>query len=185
VIAGGRHGGPRQVLEALDEASCAIPGAAFATLGYGEYDPVTCRLRYACAGHPPPLLVTDHVARYLQGGRSTPLAVTDVPRTEAELAVPPGSMLLWYSDGLVERRDADLDTGMDRLAAVAATIQGTDPAVWRDVVMAELTGDRHLRDDAVLLCLHLRGDGDPALAADRGAVRRSPTRAGLRLVPPE
>ncbi|MGY1640177.1 SpoIIE family protein phosphatase [Geodermatophilus sp. SYSU D00703] len=184
VIAGGPHTGPRQVLEALDEACPAIPGAAFATLGYGEYDPHTCLLRYACAGHPPPLLVTDHRTRYLEGGRSTPLAVAAGPRAEAELTVPPGSMLVWYSDGLVERRGSDLDAGMGRLAEVAARIDGDDPAVWRDVVMTELTGDGHLRDDVVLLCLRLGAeqtvDGDDPAA--REGVRRSAPRASLRLV---
>jgi serine phosphatase RsbU (regulator of sigma subunit) len=187
VIADGSLIGPRQVLEALDDACPGIPGAAFATLGYGEYDPRTCVLRYACAGHPPPLLVTDHRARYLQGGRSTPLAVATGPRTEAEETVPPGSMLVWYSDGLVERRGSDLDTGMGRLAEVATRIDGDDPAVWRDVVIRELTGGRHLRDDVVLLCLRLgedrTADGDDPAARER--LRRPAARAALHLVAPE
>jgi integral membrane sensor domain MASE1 len=182
VIAGGRHAGPRQVLEALDEACPGIPGAEFATLGYGEYDPVTCTLRYACAGHPPPLLVERHRARYLMEGRSTPLAVTDGPRTEAELVVPPGAMLLWYSDGLVERRGSDLDAGMERLAAVAATLDGGDVATWRDVVMTELTGGRPLQDDAVLLCLHLRGTGRDRVDGVASSGQAGPHRRGLRLV---
>ncbi|MGY1592963.1 SpoIIE family protein phosphatase [Geodermatophilus sp. SYSU D00708] len=187
VIAGGRHAGPRQVLEALDEACPSIPGAAFATLAYGEYDPRTCVLRYACAGHPPPLLVTDRRARYLQGGRSTPLAVTDKPRAEAELAVPPGSVLLWYSDGLVERRDSDLDAGMGLLSAVAEGIDADDPAVWRDVVMAELTAGRRLQDDVVLLCLRLDSDrtADDDAPADRELLHPPGIRAGLHLVPGE
>jgi serine phosphatase RsbU (regulator of sigma subunit) len=182
VIAGGRHAGPRQVLEALDEACPGIPGAEFATLGYGEYDPVTCTLRYACAGHPPPLLVERHRARYLMEGRSTPLAVTDGPRTEAELVVPPGAMLLWYSDGLVERRGSDLDAGMERLAAVATTLDGDDVATWRDVVMTELTGGRPLQDDAVLLCLHLRGTGRDRVDGVASSGQAGPHRRGLRLV---
>jgi serine phosphatase RsbU (regulator of sigma subunit) len=187
VIAGGRQAGPRQVLEALDEACPSIPGAAFATLAYGEYDPRTCVLRYACAGHPPPLLVTDRRARYLQGGRSTPLAVTDRPRAEAELAVPPGSMLLWYSDGLVERRDSDLDAGMGLLSAVAEGIDADDPTVWRDVVMAELTAGRHLQDDVVLLCLRMDADrtADGDDAAGRELLRSPGARAGLHLVTEE
>ncbi|MGY1783807.1 SpoIIE family protein phosphatase [Geodermatophilus sp. SYSU D00698] len=156
VLAAAPHDGPAAVLEALDRASAAVPGAALTTIGYGEYDPVTCRLRYACAGHPPPLLVTGRQARYLTGGRSRPLSAAAGPRAEDEVEVPPGSTLLWYSDGLVERRDADLDAGLARLASVAAGLDGVHPRGWCDAVMAELTGGQRLHDDVVLLCLRLQ-----------------------------
>ncbi|MGY1830625.1 SpoIIE family protein phosphatase [Geodermatophilus sp. SYSU D01180] len=156
VLAAAPHDGPAAVLEALDRASAAIPGAALTTIGYGEYDPVTCRLRYACAGHPPPLLVTGRDARYLTGGRSRPLSAASGPRAEDEVEVPPGSTLVWYSDGLVERRDADLDTGLARLAAVAARLDGAHLQTWCDAVVAELTGGQLLHDDVVLLCLRLQ-----------------------------
>jgi serine phosphatase RsbU (regulator of sigma subunit) len=126
-----------------------------ATIGYGEYDPGPGILRYACAGHPPPLLVCDGQVEYLPGGRSRPLAVSEGPREEATVEVPPESMLLWYSDGLVERRDSDLDAGMQRLASVAATLDGADPQTWCDTVLARLIGGRPLDDDVVLMCLRL------------------------------
>lgn len=158
VVTAGPHSGPAEVLEALDRACLSIPGAKFATIGYGEYDPTSGRLRYACAGHPPPLLVTPDGRDYLSGGRSMPLAVTEGPRTEAELTVPPGALLIWYSDGLVERRGSDLDAGLEHLAEVASGIRGTDPQVWCDVVLDELTGGQRLSDDVVLLCLRLLRD---------------------------
>jgi serine phosphatase RsbU (regulator of sigma subunit) len=83
------------------------------------------------------------------------------PRSEAAVDVPAGAMLVWYSDGLVERRDSDLDHGLERLADVTAGLQPPDPGLWCDVVMQELTGDQRLHDDVVLLCLRL--DGDPAV----------------------
>ncbi|MGY1737253.1 SpoIIE family protein phosphatase [Geodermatophilus sp. SYSU D00684] len=150
------HDGPAAVLDALDRASSTIAGAALTTIGYGEYDPATCRLRYACAGHPPPLLVTDHHARFLTGGRSRPLGAAVEPRPEAAVDVPPGSMLLWYSDGLVERRDADLDAGLGHLSSVATRLDGAHPRAWCDAVMAELTGGQRLHDDVVLICLRLQ-----------------------------
>jgi serine phosphatase RsbU (regulator of sigma subunit)/integral membrane sensor domain MASE1 len=150
------HDGPAAVLDALDRASSTIPGAGLTTIGYGEYDSATGRLRYACAGHPPPLLVTDHSARFLDDGRSRPLAAAAKPRPEATVVVPPGSMLLWYSDGLIERRDADLDAGLNRLASVASRLDGAHPQTWCDTVMDELTGGQRLHDDVVLICLRLQ-----------------------------
>jgi integral membrane sensor domain MASE1 len=155
-LAAAPHDGPAAVLDALDRASSTILGAGLTTIGYGEYDPATGRLRYACAGHPPPLLVTDHRCEFLNGGRSRPLAAAAEHRVEAQADVPPGSMLLWYSDGLVERRDADLDVGLGRLAAVAARLDGAHPQVWCDAVMEELTGGQRLHDDVVLICLRLQ-----------------------------
>jgi serine phosphatase RsbU (regulator of sigma subunit) len=156
VLAAGTHDGPADVIDALDRASSAIPGAGLTTIGYGEYDAATRRLRYTCAGHPPPLLVTDHQAAFLTGGRSLPLGATAGPRTDATVVVPPGSVLLWYSDGLVERRDADLDAGLDRLASVAASLDDADPSTWCDAVLAALTEGQRLLDDVVLICLRLQ-----------------------------
>ncbi|MGY1670448.1 SpoIIE family protein phosphatase [Geodermatophilus sp. SYSU D00710] len=156
VLAAAPHDGPAAVLDALDRASWTIPGAGLTTIGYGEYDPATGRLQYACAGHPPPLLVSDHHAQFLTGGRSRPLAAASEPRPEATVDVPPGSMLLWYSDGLVERRDADLDAGLDRLASVAGRLDGASPQAWCDAVMEQLTGGQQLHDDVVLICLRLQ-----------------------------
>ena len=65
-------------------------------------------------------------------------------------------MLLWYSDGLVERRDADLDAGLARLASVASRLDGAHPRTWCDAVMEALTGGQRLRDDVVLICLRLQ-----------------------------
>jgi serine phosphatase RsbU (regulator of sigma subunit)/integral membrane sensor domain MASE1 len=160
VLADAPHAGPAELLDSLDRASSAIPGAGLTTIGYGEYDPAGGVLRYACAGHPPPLLVTGHHAEFLPGGRSRPLGVGSEPHLEATVTVPPGSMLLWYSDGLVERRDADLDVGLARLASVAARLDGADPQAWCDGVMDELTTGQRLHDDVVLICLRL----EPATA---------------------
>jgi serine/threonine-protein kinase RsbW len=74
-------------------------------------------------------------------------------------------MVLWYSDGLVESRHADLDAGFDRLAAVAAAQDGDDPQSWCDAVIAELTRGARLADDVVLLCVALRDVSIPAPAA--------------------
>ncbi len=183
VVAAAPHDGPRQVLEALDRACAHIPGAPLATIGYGEYDPVSGALRYACAGHPPPLLVVDGRAEFLLEGRSRPLAAMDGPRSEAALVAPAGAMLIWYSDGLVERRDRDLDTGLDLLAEVASTAEGTSPQEWCDTVLARLTGDRRIDDDVVLLCLRLeRTPGLPPPRSEEAGVPARPAWPACRPV---
>ncbi len=156
--------GPADALQRLHEAASGIPGASYTTVGYAEYDPASGTLRHACAGHLPPLLAVGGHAGYLPGGLSTPLGVSHEARhpsrAEATITVSPGSLLLWCTDGLVERRGEDIDTGLDRLAHLVAALVDDDPARCCDAVMAEMVGGALLRDDIALLCLRLgRVDG--------------------------
>ncbi|KAB8188479.1 SpoIIE family protein phosphatase [Nonomuraea phyllanthi] len=74
-------------------------------------------LNYAVAGHPPPLLLgADGQARFLEGGANPLLGIPyDTPCASTRQALPPGSTLLLYTDGLVERPGEHLDKGFDRL----------------------------------------------------------------------
>jgi serine phosphatase RsbU (regulator of sigma subunit) len=116
--------GVADAIETLDRYAGHVPGAACATVCVALLDPAAGTVTYASAGHPPPLLVTpDGVASFLEGGRSWPLGIdrSSVPHPRPPAAVeqlPAGSLLLLYTDGLVERRDEDLDAGVDRLTAV-------------------------------------------------------------------
>ena len=66
--------GPALLLDRLDAFVETVPSAATATLAYVELDPETGHVRYACAGHPPPLVVSpDGRTRFLWDGRSAPL----------------------------------------------------------------------------------------------------------------
>lgn len=149
--------GPAAVLRALDRATADIAGAFCTSLGYGDFDTRTRTLRYACAGHLPPLLLTDGVARFLPDGRGTPLGVRSRSgRRHAEVPVPPGAMVVWYTDGLIERRAESLDTGLARLAEVAGTAWSAGTAAGvRDRLVAALAPDGPLTDDLAVLCLHL------------------------------
>jgi hypothetical protein len=149
---------PAEVLQALDDACPAITGTNFATLGYAEYRPAAHLVTYASAGHPPPLLVAGGHASYLNDGRSAPLGFGDVARPEAQLTVLPGAMLILYSDGLIERRKENIDRGLDRLAALAASLAGTDAQHWSDFLLTGMTDGQVISDDVVVACLHLRGE---------------------------
>ncbi len=109
--------GPADILDRLDVFVEQIDPARWATVAYAEVDLRTRRVRYACAGHPPPLAFEpDRPLRFLWEGRSPPLAVGGT-RIEADDVLEPGARLLLYTDGLVERRAESLDTGLARLAA--------------------------------------------------------------------
>jgi serine phosphatase RsbU (regulator of sigma subunit)/integral membrane sensor domain MASE1 len=157
--------GPAQVLEELDRASAVITDSFMTTVGYADYDPRTGLLRYACAGHPPPLLLSASGAQYLWGGRSAPVGVTGAPRPQAQCVVTTGSTLIWYTDGLVERTSVPLPVSLDRLADVAAPLAGHDPDALCDAVLHGMAGHDALADDAVVLCIRFGEEPHPGVAA--------------------
>ncbi|XVV16360.1 PP2C family protein-serine/threonine phosphatase [Actinoplanes sp. CA-131856] len=140
--------GPAEVLAGLDRASAVIDGAHMCTVAYADYHPATRRLRYACAGHPPPLLTTADGGEFLWEGRSMPLAVEPGPRPQAERDVPPGAHLILYTDGLVERRTEPLLAGLDRLAVTVARETGAGLA---ETLLGRIPHDGPAIDDAVVL----------------------------------
>ena len=113
--------GPADLLSRLDRFVESVPAATCSTVATAVLDLRTGTLTYACAGHPPPMLLEpDGSASTLWGGRSLPLGVTPhLERDEATIEMAPGSRLLLYTDGLVERRDVSLGRRFDELAAGA------------------------------------------------------------------
>ncbi|MFD0329099.1 SpoIIE family protein phosphatase [Streptacidiphilus monticola] len=123
----------QHVHDLADDLAQSPDEALIATCVYAVYDPSTRLLRMAKAGHTAPLLVVPEdidgeppVPGPLPGGRAhqltlpsgAPLGVGGVPFESAELTVPEGSMLVLYTDGLVESRTEDIDVGVRRLAGV-------------------------------------------------------------------
>ncbi|MEA2374304.1 MAG: hypothetical protein QOD53_767, partial [Thermoleophilaceae bacterium] len=148
---GGVARATRQVDKLLQ--SQRLPGDALATAVLMVLAPDGSHLDFSCAGHPPPLLLhPDGTVTYLEGGRSTPLGVRDGDRPVAAAVLEPGGLLLLYTDGLVERRDAGIDTGLERLAA-AASKAGRDPERFCDSVVAEMLGGDGPADDVALLAI--------------------------------
>ena len=110
--------GAAATIDAVDRFAAHLPGARMATAAYAIIDTNTATIEYCCAGHPPPLMVSPHgTVEYLSGFRRPPLAVNDRPafQDSGSHPFPPGSLLLLYTDGLIERRRESLDTGLDRL----------------------------------------------------------------------
>jgi PAS domain S-box-containing protein len=100
------------------DLATAVVGA---TCLYAVYDPVTRRCTMARAGHPPPAIVDPHgQVTFPDLPAGTPLGLGMFPFESVELELPEGSVLAFYTDGLVETRDQDIDAGMHRLATVLA-----------------------------------------------------------------
>jgi serine phosphatase RsbU (regulator of sigma subunit)/anti-sigma regulatory factor (Ser/Thr protein kinase) len=148
--------GPAALLARLDGFVEQVEAAGMATVAYAELDLASGRLRYACAGHPPPLLVpADGSPRLLWEGRSTPLGgfVRPLTRPQAEVVLSPGDRLLLCTDGLFERRDRDPDEGLELLVAAAARLQPMSLADAVGSLTRTLLQDETTRDDVCVLLM--------------------------------
>ncbi|MER6630124.1 SpoIIE family protein phosphatase [Streptomyces sp. NPDC000987] len=146
---------------------------------YAVYDPVAGRCTVARAGHPPPALVRpDGTVEYpdLPGG--PPLGVSGHPFETAELEIPEGSLLVLYTDGLVEHLGhRDVGLGMDRLRGVLARSGGTPEHTCRTLDSLLPRTPDHPADDVALLVARTRTVDDDhvatwELAADPAEVSR-------------
>jgi phosphoserine phosphatase RsbU/P len=99
------------------EISTQWTDARFTTAVITEVNLDTGLVRYVNAGHPPPALLRGgKVVRLLDGGRRLPLGLDDPSTEVAEEALEPGDRLLFYTDGVIEARDAeDQLFGLERL----------------------------------------------------------------------
>ncbi|MEU6479626.1 PP2C family protein-serine/threonine phosphatase [Streptomyces sp. NPDC047017] len=145
----------------LNTVACDDGEESTATAVIARYHPARGLLRWTCAGHPPPVLVRDGRPRLLDpppGGPGLPLGVLpEAVYTAAETVLRPGDIVLLYSDGLIERRDSDLDRDSARLlrtveACAGAGVPPGDRALEAFVraVVDRLTG-AHTADDATVL----------------------------------
>ncbi|MFI0357333.1 SpoIIE family protein phosphatase [Actinomadura sp. 9N407] len=118
------------------------------------YDPGTRLMEWTSAGHLPPILVRD--------GQASPLRVTPEPMLGAvpgygysTISTPmlPGDLLFLYTDGLVERRDVDLEERIERLTEVLSGCAGPpDPVV--EEVLEQMEYDR-TADDTTLFAMRI------------------------------
>jgi GAF domain-containing protein/anti-sigma regulatory factor (Ser/Thr protein kinase) len=170
---------PTALAERLARLVRSLDRREMATLSYAAVDASGGELTYVSAGHPPPLVVEDGRARFLEDARGAPLGALPHPRYErATVALAPDSLIILYTDGLVERRGRPLDEGLDRLAAVAE--RGIDdPERLADELIAELVDD-DTRDDVALIVARTVTQRPerfevrlPAVSGSLAALRRS------------
>ncbi|MGZ4757082.1 MAG: SpoIIE family protein phosphatase [Acidimicrobiia bacterium] len=149
---------PADVLHRLNAYFCALPDADMATLLVAEYDSARQRIRFSNAGHPPAMLrLPDGTIELLEGGRSMPLCASDQAQYhEAERDLPAGSLLVLYTDGLIERRGESLDVGLSRLAESLRTAPAGVEDV-ADTLLRDFLAESAPADDVALLCVGVRG----------------------------
>lgn len=184
--------GPSAVLTRLSAYAETVEGALAATAAYAVIDPLAGELRYACAGHPWPLLsAPGGAARFLEEGRAVPLAcLPDPVYQEAVERLAPGDTLLLFTDGLTERRGVDVDESMQSLRAALATLGDRPLPDLLDAVVARQGVDAPL-DDVALLAVrmaratpawsrHMRVRATPeTLASTRSQIRSWLAEAGV------
>ncbi|MEJ2864334.1 SpoIIE family protein phosphatase [Actinomycetospora flava] len=120
---------PAEALERLDRFAAGVDGALGSTCACLTFDWQTGILTWALAGHLPLLVVDDDGVRFPAGGEGTMLGVRtrSSPYRSASLVLDPGSSVLLYTDGLVERRGESLDEGLDRLLRTTAKVGHRHP----------------------------------------------------------
>jgi serine phosphatase RsbU (regulator of sigma subunit)/PAS domain-containing protein/anti-sigma regulatory factor (Ser/Thr protein kinase) len=162
---------PDELLSHLDELVAHIDanetaddmhdgdGITGATCLYAVYDPVSGRVAAATAGHLGPAVVhSDGTVDFPQLTVSPPLGLSaSFPFESTELVLPEGSRLVLYTDGLVEDRDRDLDTGLEILRD-ALTGTGRNPEDTCSAVMEALVPARPSDDIALLVARTRRLD---------------------------
>ena len=152
---------PSVVLERLDRLVQGFEMAQVATAIFGRLlrDDTGATFLFANAGHLPPIMRhPDGTAVQIRSGTSPLIGVLQPgsrPRAEAALTLPTGSLLLLYTDGLVESRTREHDTGIDQLCQALGELQpeATPDEVCDALLLSLVDGSQE--DDIALLALRI------------------------------
>lgn len=145
--------GPADLLRYLNYAACHLTEGIAGTVVCGRYDPETRVLRWARAGHLPPVLVRDGAAEMLPLPGGVLLGLDpDAEYEEATLAMRDGDTLLLFTDGLIERRADSISDALREFTA-AAVPAGADASAHADRILASAISDTG--DDACLVVVRI------------------------------
>jgi hypothetical protein len=145
--------GPADLLRHLNYAACYLTEGIAGTVICGIYNPETRVLRWARAGHLPPVLVRDGAAEMLPLPAGVLLGLDpDAEYEEATLPLRSGDTLLMFTDGLIERRTDSISDALREFTA-AAVPAGPDAASHADRILDSASSDTG--DDACLVAVRL------------------------------
>jgi phosphoserine phosphatase RsbU/P len=148
---------PADVLHKLDRKIQHFEGDVMATVSYAMLNADSGHLHISSAGHFPPVTAAPGQHGVLaEIAVDPPIGVTDpAPRRVTTLNLVPGTVLCFFTDGLVERRNMPLDDCIDRLCQVVSSAPPDDVCVS---VMGTLVGSEEPGDDTALLVMRWRGE---------------------------
>ncbi|MFI7502611.1 SpoIIE family protein phosphatase [Streptomyces sp. NPDC049687] len=161
---------PGEIMGHLNDIVGGMGEGSYATCLYALYDSTTRVCSLVRAGHPPPALVRpDGTVHFPEPDADPPLGAAEPPFETVELEVPEGSMLVLYTDGLVESAKREIDEGMAELARMLRTAHEDGSAADLEGLCDTLTTgllptDQQAADDAAFLVARLH-----SLPADRMA----------------
>ena len=162
---------PGELLRALDRYAINTGQGRYSSLAYVVLDTATGEMAHSVAGHPPPLLCRpDGTTSTLESGRG-PLLGLPCERRDAVVTIAPGTSIVMYTDGLVDRRSESLDVGIERLADAVRTAGPLEPAnACRQLVERMLDNEADVAsgpDDVAIVIVKwspvscaVRGSGD-------------------------
>ncbi|MFE5891208.1 SpoIIE family protein phosphatase [Streptomyces sp. NPDC002285] len=149
---------PAQALEVLGLYARSLDGATAATAVKVLIDTRSRLIIYSNAGHPPPVLLhSDDTCELLDQATDPPLGAREhhVPRPQAGLAYNVGDTLVLYTDGLIERRDEDIDASLTRLTTALAQVSSLTPDELADELLTRLGVAKGAPDDIALIVIRL------------------------------
>ncbi|NGO15086.1 SpoIIE family protein phosphatase [Streptomyces sp. HC44] len=150
--------GPARALDALGLYARSVDGAESTTVVKAFIDWESHTITYSSAGHPPPaLLHPDGTVTFLDQATDPPLGARPehVARPQARAPFAGGATLVLYTDGLIERRTEDIDTGLARLADSLTRHRRADPETLADALLADLLPPTGTTDDTALVVIRL------------------------------
>jgi serine phosphatase RsbU (regulator of sigma subunit)/DNA-binding response OmpR family regulator/anti-sigma regulatory factor (Ser/Thr protein kinase) len=181
--------GPAAALARLDALVEQSGPGTLATVACACYDPTTGALEHASAGHPPPLVAAPGQApEFVEHPLGLPIGVMpDATFEQRGLVVAPGTIVLLFTDGLVEDRELPIGEGLERLRA--GLTSDPDLERWLEGTVERMTGGRTVDDDVAALAIQVevtpaglllrRRSVATELAGIRDAVRSALSAAGI------
>ena len=144
-----------KVMALLDDLLVSMGRHRSATAAIVELDVERNELESVSAGHPPPLLIApDGEPRFLEQHQGLPLGIGSAGEyVRQRFEFPVGSVLLLYTDGLVERRGEAIDEGLRRLREAARRAAATEDSSFADRVYRALLEPTPFEDDVALLAI--------------------------------
>jgi phosphoserine phosphatase RsbU/P len=145
---------PAVVLDKLDRKANHFEAGTMATVAYGVIDLAAHQLRLCLAGHLAPVLaLPGRPAKFVDARPDPPIgfALRTRSRRCHTVDLPPGALVCFYTDGLIERRDHPIDDG---LQALLRTVTAGPPEAACVKLMATFVGVQSLADDVALLAVH-------------------------------